>query len=261
MKLYSRVIGQGPPILILHGLFGMSDNWLTIGKMLTDEGFSVHLLDLRNHGKSPHADTHRYPEMCDDLLEYLERKNLQTVHMIGHSMGGKLTMIFALLHPELLKKIVIVDIAPSDYREPGNTFHAELINTLTEIDFSQHKERGTVREELEHLIHDRPLVMFLTKNIRNDRYGKKLSWKFNLPVLKKFLQHLYIGLEELEIHAPCHVPTLFLKGNNSNYYLPKNEADREFFFPDSKVVGIDNAGHWVHSEQPEKFVKAVTDFF
>lgn len=260
MQLYSRILGEGPPILIFHGLFGMSDNWLTIGRMLAQEGFSVHLLDLRNHGRSPHADTHRYPDMCDDVLEYLQRIKLHAVHIIGHSMGGKLAMIFALLHPELLKKMVVVDIAPSDYRHPDNTFHAELIHTLSEIDLSLHKGRGTIREELEQKLNNRPLAMFLAKNIRNDRSGNHLSWKFNLPVLQKFLQHLYIGLEELELYAPCHVPTRFIKGNNSTYYLQENEADRELYFPDSEVIGINAAGHWVHSEQPEQFMKAVTAF-
>jgi pimeloyl-ACP methyl ester carboxylesterase len=260
MKLYSRILGEGEPILILHGLFGMSDNWLTIGRMLAQTGYAVHLLDLRNHGRSPHADTHRYPDMCDDLLEYIDNENLKSVHLIGHSMGGKLSMIFTLLHPELVRKLVVVDIAPSDYRKPENTFHSDLIKILSGIDFAQHDRRGSVREELENKLKNRALAMFLAKNIYSTKNRTNFSWKFNLPVLQKFLQHLYIGLEELELHAPCHVPTLFVKGNNSDYYLPANDEDRQFFFPDSKVVGIDEAGHWVHSEQPEKFVKAVSEF-
>lgn len=261
MQLFARTLGNGPAVLILHGLFGMSDNWLSIGKALAAKGCAVHLPDLRNHGRSPHADTHGYPDMCDDLLEYLEgQKPVGKVRIIGHSMGGKLGMIFALLHPEMVAKLVVVDIAPADYRGPDNTFHIRLIDILQQIDLSAHRERGTIREELEKRLHDRRLAMFLSKNIDRDGTSAAFSWKFNLPVLKKYIRLLQIGLDELEIHAPCPVPTLFIKGNQSDYYLPKHDHDRLRFFPDSEVVTIDNAGHWLHSEQPEKFLDIVTPF-
>ncbi|MBE0584962.1 MAG: alpha/beta fold hydrolase [Desulfofustis sp.] len=260
MKLYSRIIGSGPPVLILHGLFGMSDNWVTIGNGLAAQGFCVHLIDLRNHGSSPHAETHRYPDMCDDLLFYLEQKNLETVDIIGHSMGGKVAMIFGLLDPEKLKKLIVVDIAPSDYRDPENSFHAAIINGLEQIDLSTHSGRGSIRKNLTEILGDRELAMFLAKNIDRDKRSKRFKWKCNLPVLKKYLQHIYIGLEELELYAPCPVKTLFIRGNDSVYYLPEHERDRLFFFPESAVVGIDDAGHWVHSAQPEKFLQSVSSF-
>ncbi|MBT8359538.1 MAG: alpha/beta fold hydrolase [Deltaproteobacteria bacterium] len=261
MQLYSRIIGSGPPILILHGVFGMSDNWVTIGSALAEQGFSVHLLDLRNHGRSPHAETHRYPDMCDDLNHYLEQKKLGIVDIIGHSMGGKLAMMFGLLDPEKIRKLVIVDIAPSDYRDLDNSFHANIITTLLQIDLAAHDGRGSIKEELAAKLNDQSLATFLTKNIGRDERSEKFIWKLNLPVLQKFLQHLHIGLEELEIYAPCPVPTLFIKGNDSSYYLPEHEPDRRNFFPDSEVVGIASAGHWLHSEYPEKFLEIVVPFF
>ena len=260
MQLFSRIIGSGPPVLILHGLFGMSDNWVSIGNGLAAKGFSVHLLDLRNHGRSPHAATHRYSDMCDDLLIYLEQQGLDSVDIIGHSMGGKVAMIFGLLDPEKVKRLVVVDIAPSDYRDPKNIFRTNIINVLKQIDMGAHDGRGTIREEMTERLGDHNLAMFLAKNIGRAEHSKNFKWKFNLPVLQKYLQHIDIGLEELELYAPCPVKTLFIKGNESAYFLPKHEPDRLNFFPESEVIGIDDAGHWVHSVQPEKFLQAVFSF-
>ena len=259
MRLYSRIIGEGHPVLILHGLLGMSDNWLSIARALAAKGFCVHLPDLRNHGKSPHAKTHRYTDMCDDLVEYLDRNSLDTMHFIGHSMGGKLAMIFALLYPERLDKLVVVDIAPSGYDD--NSSHASIIETLMDIDLTSHRERGDIKKELAARFKDPKLAMFLTKNVVWDDKKKCFAWKLNLPVLKQFLHHLHIGLEELSIHAPSPVPTCFVKGNDSPYYRAEHEEDRLFFFPDSEVVGVAAAGHWVHSDQPLRFQEIVLSFF
>jgi len=260
MKLYSRIIGSGKPLIILHGLFGMSDNWLTIGNALVEHGFQVHLVDLRNHGRSPHAKSHRYPDMCEDLLNYYDQHTLDSAAIVGHSMGGKLAMVFSLLEAERTSRLVVVDIAPSDYRSAQDNHHRAIIKALSEIDLEDHNGRGSIRRELAGKLGDQPLAMFLAKSIARHKDKKKFSWKFNLMVLEKFLQHIYIGLEELSIYAPCPVPTLFVKGGNSNYYRDTHEADRAFFFPDSELVTIDNAGHWLHSEQPEQFLEIVARF-
>jgi len=258
MRLFSRILGNGEPLIILHGLFGMSDNWLTIGKALADRGFTVHLPDLRNHGRSPHSNTHRYTDMSDDLLNYLEEHEIDRCHLIGHSMGGKLAMIFSLLYPERVTKLMVVDIAPSDYQLSGDTFHHDLINTLLAIDLHGYSERGTIRQELEQRLGDQRLAAFLTKNIARDDQNV-FFWKFNLPILQKYLNHIQIGFKELEVYAPCLVSTVFIKGNDSDYYLPQHEPDRLFFFPNSTVRGIDKAGHWLHSEQPEMFIGALLE--
>jgi len=260
VRLYSRIIGWGSPLIILHGLFGMSDNWITIGNILAAQGFCVHLLDLRNHGKSPHASSHRYPDMCDDLLSYFERQDFDKASILGHSMGGKLGMVFGLLEPEKIDRLVIADIAPSDYRSAENNYHRTIIDTLKQIDLEGFTNRGPIRKELEVRLGDQPLAQFLAKSIGRDKASGRFTWKFNLPILDKFLQHIYIGLEELSIYAPCPVKTLFVTGSRSSYYLETHEPDRHFFFPDSDHVVIDNAGHWLHSDQPETFTDIIVQF-
>ncbi len=260
MNLYSRILGEGEPLVILHGLFGMSDNWLTIGNRLVEHGFSVHLVDLRNHGRSPHADTHRYPDMCEDLLFYLDQHHLEKAGIIGHSMGGKLAMVFGLLEPEKITRLVVVDIAPSAYQSAENSYHRAIIRALRQTDPAAHGSRGSIRKELAERIGDQSMALFLSKSIQREQALGSFGWKFNLPVLEKFLDHIHIGLEELAIHAPCPVETLFVKGNRSSYYLAEHEPDRQFFFPDSTVAGIDDAGHLVHIEQPERFIEHVLGF-
>jgi len=262
MKLFSRIFGSGPPLVILHGMFGMSDNWLSIGRELAHRGgYSIHIPDLRNHGNSPHSTTHQYTDMCQDLIEYVDAHGIDNLHLMGHSMGGKLAMIFSLLYPERVARMVVVDIAPTDYRRSGNTFHRDLIDILLAVDLNAFSGRGGVRKELEYRLKDKRLADFLAKSITRSDDKKALVWKCNLEVLQKFLQHLQIGMEELAIHAPCPVETLFIKGDDSDYYLPRHDRDRLFFFPNSTVVGIANAGHWVHSEQPELFIKTTLEFF
>lgn len=260
MQLYSRILGEGPPLVILHGLFGMSDNWLTIGRELARHGFTVHLPDLRNHGQSPHQDTHRYPDMVDDLVQYFTRHDLDQAKLMGHSMGGKTAMIFALLYPELLHRLVVVDMAPSAYPPSASIFHRNLISAMRDLAIESATDRGPVRTSLEQRLGDPRLTAFLAKNIGRAKESGRLYWKCNLPVLERFLDHLHIGLAELAMHAPCPVTSLFIKGNTSDYYQPEHEKDRLFYFPDSTVAGIDDAGHWVHSEQPAKFVSLVLAF-
>ena len=259
MQLHSRIFGNGTPLVILHGLFGMSDNWLTVGRQLAALNFRVHIPDLRNHGRSPHSDSHRYTDMVDDLIDYLDSHRLDTVNLIGHSMGGKVAMITTLLHPERIRRLVVVDIAPVDYRQPDNTFHQELIATLQAVVIARFRERGEIRAELEAKLLDHRLAGFLAKNITRDHQGH-FSWRFNLEVLERYLQHLYIGLEELSIHAPSPVPALFITGGDSPYYLPSYDQERRFFFPDSTLRTIADAGHWVHSEQPERFLHELLSF-
>lgn len=261
MQLYTRIIGQGHPVIILHGLFGMSDNWVSIANGLAQAGYCVHLPDLRNHGRSPHSTSHRYTDMCDDLLEYTEQHGLGRFSLIGHSMGGKLAMIFGLLHPELLEKLVIVDIAPAAYDHTTSSFHDHLISTLLAIDLSGHTSRTTVRQQLLAILKDEPLAMFVAKNLTRLSDGDKgLSWKPNLPVLKASLNHLMTGLDDLELYAPCSIRTLFIKGSLSNYYLPEHEKYRHHFFPESSLVEVANAGHWLHSEKTEVFLDSVVSF-
>jgi pimeloyl-ACP methyl ester carboxylesterase len=260
MHLYSRILGTGPPVVILHGLLGMSDNWMSVGRALAQAGFSVHLLDLRNHGRSPHADCHRYTDMTDDLLGYLMIHDLDQASIVGHSMGGKLAMIFALLNPEKVRRLALIDIAPVDYRKPGNTYHEQLLTTLLGIDLSSHSSLKSIHEEIARRLGDGQLAMFLAKNITKTSPRGAYGWRCNLPVLQRHIRHLLIGLADLEAYGPCLVPSLFLKGNQSSYVLPEHETERLHFFPQSHLLGIDGAGHWLHSDQPQATVAALLAF-
>lgn len=260
MNLYARKLGTGSPLLILHGLFGMSDNWMTVGKSLSQKGFTVHLLDMRNHGRSPHMPTHTYQDMCVDLNDYLDREKLDKVSIMGHSMGGKAAMFFGLLYHEKLNHLAVIDIAPTRYTPLNAPDHSNIIENLMAIDLSTFQNRQTVTDEIERRLHNRPLAMFLGKSISRDAHSN-FRWKLNLPVLLKSLPRITAGLEELQPHAPSPVETLFVRGAYSDYILPEHETEIAKYYPRSKIVTIDNAGHWLHAEQPKKLAMVLSTFF
>ncbi|WP_163337548.1 alpha/beta fold hydrolase [Desulfopila sp. IMCC35008] len=237
----------------------MSDNWFTIGKSLVPKGYAVHLLDIRNHGQSPHMPTHSYQNMCDDLLGYLAQQNLNEVNIIGHSMGGKAAMFFGLLYPEKIKNLVVVDIAPSHYTNHNVAFHSTIIKNLMELDLSTYHNRREIMEEMERRFKDRTLVLFLGKNIMRDKKNN-FRWKLNLPVLLKSLPDLSAGFDKQgkEVHSTPR--TLFVRGENSDYILPKHEPDRMHYFPRSSISTIENAGHWLHMEQPKRLIMVLSTF-
>lgn len=259
MQLFSRKIGSGHPIVVLHGLFGMSDNWISIAKELARRGFGVHLLDLRNHGRSPHTPSHTYQEMCEDILGYLKGENITRASLIGHSMGGKLAMYFALLYPEKLSHLGVIDIAPSDYSKHNPGYQINIIHNLMGIDLSEHMTRRTILEEIRYRLHDSRLTRFLGKSILHA--GKNtFVWKLNLPVLLKSLPDISCGLDDLKWCGPSAVPTLFVRGEKSDYIQAHHEADRITYFPDSSVVSIAGAGHWLHIEKPDRLLGTLINF-
>ncbi len=259
MRLFAQVMGTGQPVLIIHGLFGMSDNWVTIGKRLAQSGFAAHLVDLRNHGRSPHVETHTYQDMGDDLLNHLDQEKLDKVSVIGHSMGGKVAMHLALRHPQKIKDLVVVDIAPYGYCCHQGSLHSMIIDHLMEIDLSSYKNQSAITAQIEERLNNRPLSLFLAKNIKRSS-DRNYAWKLNLPVLKQYLPDIYSGMENLESYAPAAVRTVFVKGNNSDYIGPQHQPYIQRYFPNSNVVGVENAGHWLHAEQPDKFIEIVVAF-
>lgn len=248
------------PLIILHGLFGMSDNWLNIAKELSQHGFETHLLDLRNHGKSPHSALHTYHEMSVDIQDYLTKSGLEGAAFVGHSMGGKLGMYFTLTQPEKVNRLAVIDIAPSDYtgRDPG--FHRNIIHQLSKIDLEKHQRRSGLTEEIQQRLHDGRLAMFLGKSVARDEDGK-FFWRLNLPVLAQSLPGILGGFDAIAESAPSAVPTLFVRGEKSDYIQPRYEADRVRFFPASTVETIPGGGHWLHIEQPGRLVDALLRFF
>lgn len=252
MKLFYRKSGQGQPLIILHGLFGQNDNWGTLGRQFAEQGFEVYLVDLRNHGLSPHSDVWNYQVMSDDILELINDNNLQHVILMGHSMGGKVAMQFAIQHPELLDKLIVVDIAPK-YYPPHNL---DVLNALNAVDFSIVKSRKEVESILSETLSDFGTKQFLLKNI----YWKEdteLDWRFNLKVITPLIEN--VG-EATPNDTPSSTPTLFIRGEKSNYILDEDLNLIHDIFPNSQLETIAGAPHWVHAEKPKEFFECVMGF-
>jgi esterase len=250
LKLNYIKLGRGRPLLILHGLFGSLDNWKTLGNKFAEE-FEVYLIDLRNHGKSPHSDEFNYQLIADDLTEFIEDHYLRGIYAIGHSMGGKALMSLS-QHCDLLDKIVIADIAPKAY----SLHHGDLISIMEKVDLSKIKNRNEIDQILQKDIPNLSIRQFLMKNL----YWKakdQLDWKINLPVIKKNM-HLISG--EID-DQKVEIPTLFIRGELSNYILDDDIPKIQMQFPNSTFETIPKAGHWLHAENPILFYNLVIAFF
>jgi pimeloyl-ACP methyl ester carboxylesterase len=248
MKLFYRELGQGQPIVILHGIFGSADNWLTQARMLS-EHYRVFTIDLRNHGQSPHDDAFDYPVMVEDLKEFLEEHSLQDPIILGHSMGGKVAMNFAVAHPDLLQKLIVVDIAPRPY----NLEHYVIIDGLKAIAIDRITSRAEADAALAAYVAEPDVRQFLLKNLHRKVEGG-FSWKLNLPVIDKNLQK--IGLD-LEFEGKFEKPTLFVRGAKSRYIRDKDWDHIKQVFPQAELETLDT-GHWVQAEKPKEFVEIVS---
>jgi len=252
MSLYSRIEGSGKPLLIIHGFLGMSDNWKTLGTQFAAEGYEVHALDMRNHGKSFHSDAFSYQLMADDVYEYCQQHNLTHIDLIGHSMGGKVAMLVAVTYPELVDKLVVADIGPKQYAP----HHQDILKGLSAVDFSQKPGRSEVEAIVETYIPDFGTRQFLLKNLYWKEPGQ-LAFRFNLEV---FVRNQEVIGESLPYEGHFEKPVLFLKGENSGYIKSEDAGLIEHHFPFSKIETIKNAGHWLHAENPTAFFDAVISF-
>ena len=249
--LHSIVLGKGQPLLVLHGYFGSGDNWKSMGNKLA-ENFEVHLIDQRNHGKSFHSYDFDYELLVEDLLAYIKFKSLNKVTILGHSMGGKVAMLFAVTYPEFVHKLIVADIGPKFY-EPH---HQVILQALNSVNFSIQNTRKKVEEVLRLYIKEEGVLQFLLKNV----YWKtktELDFRFNLISLTE--NNSEVG-EALSSFTKFEGPVLFLKGELSNYIVPSDEPLVKAHFPNSKIMEIKNAGHWLHAENPIQFYKKVIDF-
>ena len=252
MKLFSRIFGEGKPIIILHGLFGMSDNWNTLAKKFSKD-FCVHVVDLRNHGYSPHSPHFNYKLLSEDILEYINQQGLFKPVIIGHSLGGKITMKLVATQSSIVEKIVIVDISPRNY---DIMFHQNILKILNAIDLSQHFSRQEIDHNLSNDIPDKNIRSFLLKNLyRNE--NKLFAWKFNIDSL---LNNLHNINEDFIIGKSIDIPALFLKGERSNYITVKDENLIKNHFSQAIIKKINHAGHWVHAENPDQFYLEVSSF-
>ncbi len=250
--LYSKIEGQGYPLLILHGFLGMSDNWKTLGTQFAAEGFEVHMLDLRNHGRSLHSDQFNYKVMVNDILEYCQFHKLQEVAILGHSMGGKLAMFVATSHPEMISKLIVADIAPKYY----HPHHQDIMAGLNAVDFSQKPSRNDVEQTLSEYVEEAGTRQFLMKSLYWVEPGQ-LGFRFNLPVFNNDLDAIGQAIPE---NAVFNKPTLFLKGENSNYIKDEDQTAIKKHFPNSEIKTISSAGHWLHAENPTDFYNETISF-
>jgi len=250
MKLNYKILGEGQPLIILHGLFGMLDNWQTLGKRWAEK-YQVILVDLRNHGHSPHDPDLNYHVMMADLEELTDDLFLDEINIIGHSMGGKVAIKFAQTYPELMNKLVVADIGPKKYP----IHHHQILEGLKSVRLDQMKSRSEVKEQLSKYIEQDHIIQFFLKNLYWKEKGV-LAWRFNLDSVSNNIQN--VG-DDLLAHI-FDKPTLFIRGGNSNYILDEDIPAIKSTFPYSRVATIPNAGHWLHTENPQMFFDLVDSF-
>jgi pimeloyl-ACP methyl ester carboxylesterase len=249
--LHSKIIGDGQALIILHGFLGMSDNWKTLGNKYAED-FEVHLIDQRNHGRSFHSNEFSYHHLVEDLRIYIEFHNLNNCILLGHSMGGKTAMQFALTYPNLLSKLIVADIAPKLY--PAH--HQYILKALSSVDFSIQKSRKDIESTLSTYIKENGVIQFLMKNIyRKDK--EQLAYRFNLQVLFNKYNEVVKSYTTVKTFDK---PTLFLKGSNSNYITTEDSILINNNFTNAKIEEISEAGHWLHAENPQEFYSKTMQF-
>ena len=250
MLLHYIEIGEGKPLVILHGLFGTSDNWQTHAKKL-GEYYRVILVDQRNHGHSPWSEDFTYEHLADDLERLIIHLGIDQFTLIGHSMGGKTAMYYSQKYPTRLEKMVIVDIGIKQYP----MHHNEIIKGIKSLDLATISSRSAAEQAMIPFVDSYGVRQFLLKNLYWVEKGK-LAWRMNVDVLEREMEEILAPIPNIEVWTP----TLFLRGAMSNYILDEDWDAIEEIFPDATLETIENAGHWVHSEQPDEFIEKVLGF-
>jgi esterase len=250
MKLFFRESGVGQPLIILHGLFGSSDNWYTLSKTFAAH-YRVFVVDQRNHGQSPHTAEHNYRLLTEDLESFITEHQLDQPILMGHSMGGKTVMNYALKNPKLVSKAIVVDMMPKSYP----IHHDHIVEGLQAIDLAALTSRAEADQILATHIAEPDVRQFLLKNLTRNGEGG-FSWRINLPVLATSIGDM-VG--ELVYTGVFNGPSLFVKGARSNYYQPGDEKKVAQLFPDAEWSTLDT-GHWVQAEKPQEFADVVLDF-
>ncbi len=251
MILHSKILGTGTPLLILHGYFGMGDNWKSLGNKFA-ENYQVHLIDQRNHGRSFHTYDFDYELLVEDLFKYIQHYNLEKVVILGHSMGGKTAMLFAVTFPNYVDKLIIADISPRYYKP----HHQQILAALNVINFEIQNTRNKVAETLKIYIKDPGILQFLLKNVYR-KTKEQLAYRFNLESLTENNNEVGAALPSF---TEFNGETLFLKGEKSDYITKNEEGLIAAHFPNSKIVTVKNAGHWLHAENPTQFYSEVVTF-
>lgn len=242
-----------PALVLLHGLLGSSRNWTTIGRAL-QERFDVHALDLRNHGNSPHAEAMRWAELCGDLEAYLDKEGLHEVVLIGHSLGGKIAMRFACENPEVVKKLIIVDIAAKAYPP----YHDREFRAMKSIAVGELENRKEAEAALAPLVTDWAMRQFLLTNLARDEATGAFRWQANIEALHASLPH--IRQNSLLATDRYHGPALLIRGAKSDFVDDGDAGEMRHWFPKLQDVTVPKAGHNVHVENRSGFLEALDDW-
>ncbi len=248
VKLNFQRLGDGPPLVILHGLFGSLDNWRTLGKRFA-ERCTVYLVDQRNHGRSPHAEPHSYAAMAEDLLQFLADHEIDRAPIIGHSMGGKTLLQFVTQHADRVQTAIVADMAARAY-EGG---HDNIIAALQSVDLEVAEERKDVDLQLKDAGITVPGIrMFLMKGLTREK--DRFRWRFNLDLIDTQYNELQ---KSVELDGPYDSKLLMLRGENSDYISDADAFEMQQHFSDANLVTLENAGHWLHADAPDAFAEAV----
>lgn len=251
MILNFRTLGEGEPLIILHGVFGSSDNWQSQAKAFAEK-YKVYLVDLRNHGNSFHSDEFDYQVMSQDVVDLMASEGIEKAYILGHSMGGKVAMYLAGKFPVLVKRLIVVDIAPKHYLP----HHQQIFQGFHSVNLSALQSRKDADTQMSQIIKDFGVRQFILKNLYRNKEGK-FSWKINLEAIETNIENVGAGLPDGYGYAG---PVLFIGGSKSSYIQSEDEADIKARFPDSNVVTVEGAGHWVHAEKPVELIAHVLDF-
>jgi esterase len=251
MHLHYETYGRGHPLIILHGLFGTQENWRTLGRAFGQQ-FQVFALDQRNHGRSLHSDTFTYRAMTEDLYEFMREHELASAHILGHSMGGKVAMRFAVTYPDLVGNLIVVDIAPKVY-PPG---HNDVFAGLYALDLRTLRSRQKADAALARHLPDLALRQFLLKNLEREESGG-FRWRINLDGIRDNYHEMLKGLD---LTGTFTKPTLFIRGADSDYIRDNDLVTIRELFPHAQFVTVPDTGHWVHAEAPQEFARIVIEF-
>jgi pimeloyl-ACP methyl ester carboxylesterase len=251
MKLFFRKMGIGAPLLILHGLFGISDNWLSIAKKLAQD-YCVYIIDMRNHGRSPHSESFNYSVMVDDIYEFLTDFNLRRINLLGHSMGGLAAINFCMEYPHRINSLIVIDIAPKAYP----VIHQSIIDGLFSLDLRKLKSRQEADTHLAQFVESPRVRKFLLKNLYRDD-NQNFAWRLNLAVIAQNLNEIGKGLiKKITIEKPV----LFIRGGASDYIADEDIGRISKLFPSSEIHTISGASHWIHSDAPNALLTIIRSF-
>lgn len=251
MKLNFRTLGEGDPLIIMHGVFGSSDNWQTLGKVFA-ENFKVYLVDLRNHGNSPHSDEFDYDVMVKDVVELMDDEGLKKAHILGHSMGGKVAMHLATQHADRVDKLIVVDIAPKYY--PPH--HQQIFEGFHSVDLDNLENRKDADEQMAKVISNFGVRQFILKNLDRKKDGS-FGWKLNIDAIERAIEKVGEGIEG---DVSFDGTTLFIAGSKSDYITEEDHELIREHFPKALIASVKDAGHWVHAEKPKELGEMVMEF-